>query len=507
NEQFDRENNKNEQFDRENNKNEQFDRENNKNEQFDRENNKNEQFDRENNKNEQFDRENNGEIGNASAGLCNPQTHPTTTQNVKVSAEVQQILDQKEYFDQKELSDLAEKDQKISGLVELYENTKAQFIDAYCEFQNNNQVLQTNITNLENLYQEEANEKLRIQQAYDELKSKNDEAYKTWESEHLKNQKQIKNLLNENSSLRAESAQFQSALGNARNVRWDDEDVNNSVNLNSDIKTLQTSLREFTQLKGGAYSLKEQSIKQLFAKYKSKGNIEHKLSISVALQRLTIETILDEYDKYVRASTKVITEDFSLERQLLTSNETFTKIIEDFVITRAGNDETIRITGIKISQAIYAMLGNHGFEKKDHQFVASTKHQLLTALQTYRLIKLPEKQKEQEDRAEEITLSVIRILKFRLLAQEPPAIFQWFENGDKLDEALMEWVSTGEDESNMVVDICAFPAICDSKTRQSYIKAKVSICNKSEEKKESFLERIGNRISLGSGNIQALSGI
>ncbi|CAG8646603.1 11626_t:CDS:2 [Ambispora gerdemannii] len=68
------------------------------------------------------------------------------------------------------------------------------------------------------------------------------------EQREVENSKAYDELLSKNKELQlqTESAQFQSALGNARNVRWDDEDVNNSVNLNSDIKTLQTSLREFT---------------------------------------------------------------------------------------------------------------------------------------------------------------------------------------------------------------------------------------------------------------------
>ncbi|CAG8618653.1 2381_t:CDS:1, partial [Ambispora leptoticha] len=313
--------------------------------------------------------------------------------------------------------------------------------------------------------------------------NKKDTLYQNWESERLKNKETIENLQSEVVFLKAESAQFQPALGGAKNVRWD-EDVNNSVNFNKDIKELQNSLCEFTQLKVKAYIVKESGVKQLFNKYNSKANIEHKPSISAALQRLTIETILNDYAKYIntRSSTKSNAEDNSLERQLLIYNETITKIIENFAETRAKNDEMVRITGIKIRQAVYAMLGNSGFGKKNHRFFAAAKYNLLNTLTYCRTIVPYEKRKEQEERAGDIILSVTRIFMFRLLAHEPIATIRWFENGDQLNENLMEWVSNGEDVSDMVVDICAFPAIGvnleDPEKRQIYIKAKVVICNK-----------------------------
>ncbi|CAG8652088.1 10133_t:CDS:2, partial [Ambispora leptoticha] len=306
--------------------------------------------------------------------------------------------------------------------------------------------------------------------------------YQNWESEHLKNKETIENLQSEVVSLKAESAQFQPALGGAKNVRWD-ENVNNSVNLNKDIKALQNSLCKFTKLREDVYHVKDSGVRQLFNKYNSKANITNEPSISAALQRLTIETILNEYNKYTRNPKRSNADANLLERQFLTYYEEIAKIIKNFVETRAGNDEMVRIIGIKIRQAVYAVLENCGFGKKNHRFVADTKYNLLNRLANCRTIVAHEKHKEQDENAEDIILNVTRIFMFRLLAQEPIVTYRWFENGEQLNEFLMEWVSNGEDVSDMVVDICAFPVIGinldNPEKRQIYVKAKVLICNKS----------------------------
>ncbi|CAG8527347.1 9813_t:CDS:2 [Ambispora leptoticha] len=486
-----------------------------------------------------------------------PNKFPIAAQSAEISAEVKHLMEENSelrQFNQKIKGDfnefrktcertindkiqtindqnqtINEQNQTINDHLQTINYQRSEFSKAY-------QALQNDHNGLKALYTKEdkewKKEKKAFNQEISELQQKNNdlesmierfnEAYKklaielnnkdtsyqtqnrNWEIERLKNKETTENLQNEVISLKAEAAQFQSALGNARNVRWDDEDVNNSVNLNKDIKALQNSLREFTQLKGKAYIVKESGVKQLFNKYNSKANIEHKPSISAALQRLTIETILNDYAKYIntRSSTKSNAEDNSLERQLLIYNETITKIIENFAETRAKNDEMVRITGIKIRQAVYAMLGNSGFGKKNHKFVADTKYNLLDTLMNYRTIVTHEKRKEQDERAGDITLSVTRIFKFRLLAQEPIATFRWFENGDQLNETLMEWVSNGEDDSDMVVDICAFPAIGvnldDPNKWQIYMRAKVVICNKSEVSQEKNEGLLGKLISYSS---------
>ncbi|CAG8652513.1 7690_t:CDS:2 [Ambispora gerdemannii] len=306
----------------------------------------------------------------------------------------------------------------------------------------------------------------------------------TWEQDNKKNQAIINNLNEKSESLQSEVIQYQST----RNVRWDDTDLNNSANLTKDIRKLQDSLCDFIFLKGKAYVVKKYNIQQLFKILKTRANINHKPSVSAALQQLVIKKIIRFYDEHMLQdrSRTYSTDNNTLEKRLVSCADNLTNMVKEFTNTREGNDNITGITEIKVRQEIYTMLGYRGFGYKGCRFILDLKRRLLKTLDNYRSINDSDSTiSKEQDRAEEIVLGVIRILNFRLLTQEPVATIRWFENGEPLNETLMEWVSTDEDETNMVVDICAFPAIGvyldDPTKRQIYTKAKVEICNMSNK--------------------------
>ncbi|CAG8588367.1 9796_t:CDS:2 [Ambispora gerdemannii] len=371
----------------------------------------------------------------------------------------------------------------------------------YCHAKQSYDTKMQEYSKLHAIYDELLKNHNQIRSVYDQLIKENKELKivaekntielqnkkETWEQDNKKNQEIIKNLNVEVESLKLEAIQYQSALGNAINVRWDDEDPNNSVNITKDIRKLQDALSDFTFLKGKAYVINKYNIQQLFNIMKTRADVAHKPSVSAALQHLAVKKITKYYSEQMQDRNRIYysNDNKTLEKRLVSCVDNLAQMVKEFTETREGSDNITGITEIKVRQEIYAMLGNRGFGYKGCRFIYDLKRGLLKTLDNYRSISDKNISKEQEDRAEEIVLSVIRIFSFRLLTQEPSAAFRWFENGEPLNETLMEWVSTGEDETNMVVDICAFPAIgvyLDDPTKwQIYTKAKVQICNSTKK--------------------------
>ncbi|PKY39923.1 hypothetical protein RhiirA4_394038, partial [Rhizophagus irregularis] len=75
--------------------------------------------------------------------------------------------------------------------------------------------------------------------------------------------------------------------------------------------------------------------------------------------------------------------------------------------------------------------------------------------------------------AGDIIRKVVTLFWFRLKVQEPVADKFWFKNMDKIDPNTMEGKWEDNDIDNIVVDICYFPLIANSSTRQIYTPAKV----------------------------------
>ncbi|CAG8684119.1 2313_t:CDS:1 [Ambispora leptoticha] len=410
-----------------------------------------------------------------------------------------------------EIRILRENNQKLQQVINNFKENN--WYNHYHQMKQAYEMKSQDYTKLHTSYEDLRKTYMQIRTAYDQLvkESKehkiNAEKYsvelqnqkESWEQDEKKYLSSINILNDEIESLKLETIHYQSALGNAINVRWDDEDSNNSVNLTKDIRNLQEVLREFTFLKGKAYLVNKPKIQQILNIMNSKADIDHKPSISAVLQHLTIKKILKFYDDYIQERNRSVynhNDNSILESRLVICAENLINLVKDFTNTREGDDNITGITEIKIRQEIYAMLGNRGFGQKGNQIMKELKRQLLKLLEHYRSITEHTVKKEQENRAEEIVLGFTRILNFRLLTQEPVATIRWFEHGEPLNEILMEWVSTDEDETNMVVDICAFPAIGvylnDPTKWQIYIKAKVQICSESnnpQKKPETLVDR------------------
>ncbi|KAG9298801.1 hypothetical protein G9A89_015822 [Geosiphon pyriformis] len=314
-----------------------------------------------------------------------------------------------------------------------------------------------------------------------------------WENEENQYRQIIETLQIKREELKAEAIQYQLALGSITNLRWDDANMNNSVNLNKDIGKLQSLLLEFTQLKGKAYSIKELGMNNLFEHFGSQSDSKHKPTCRAALQRFVIETILEQLDRYLLVGKNLQDNDL-IERDLLQKFGGLGMSLENFMKMRKGTGNSINLISIKLRQEIFAILGNHGFANKDNQFVVNLKSSLLREMEKYRKIESPDKSVEQEARAVEIILEVVRILYFRVRAQEPIISLRWFDNGEPLNRNMMEWASDGDDHDK-VVDICAFPVIGINLDHpeiwQIYTKAKVQICKINDEPRKKSSRFLG----------------
>ncbi|KAG9291258.1 hypothetical protein G9A89_021760 [Geosiphon pyriformis] len=218
----------------------------------------------------------------------------------------------------------------------------------------------------------------------------------------------IQHLEREVRRLKEESSHYQSALGNATNVRWGDDDSNNSVQLKRSIEELQQMLANFTTLKGKKYGIKINEVEggKLLAHYNCRTQITHKNAkkiLSAALQRLTLETLFRDIESYFKSkATKQKEENASgsnngkqinennknadgndetineskpkvsepydhIEYDIVTTTRRLSTLIELLREHRQGNDDLTRITPVKIRQQVYAVLGARAFCKKSKE--------------------------------------------------------------------------------------------------------------------------------------------
>ncbi|CAG8478528.1 9174_t:CDS:1 [Paraglomus occultum] len=301
-------------------------------------------------------------------------------------------------------------------------------------------------------------------------------------------------LQRKNNLLKEEATSYQAALGDTTNVRWGDNDKNYSVQLGKDILKLQNSLKEFTQLKGRHIAIQEQGIAGLLQKYDCRLEPPTKLIVSAALQRYIIEKVLRHIKNYFNKSIEDLNVksnkdlelytkadlNYFLEALILNSTLSLESYIKEFAEKRKGEDELTRMTGVKICQQVYAVLGNRSFAVNDHTFLVNVVNSVLNDLDKCRQIKDESKRKDIEDLAQSVVLEIIRIFYFRFRTQVPVVEYKFYQSGDKFDSATMECAQDddGEDDKQ-VVEICSFPLvgvnISDKKKRQIFNKAKVQL--------------------------------
>ncbi|RIA87527.1 hypothetical protein C1645_284805 [Glomus cerebriforme] len=271
------------------------------------------------------------------------------------------------------------------------------------------------------------------------------------------------------SNLNKRVSKYQSALGDTKNFRLDDNDKNNSVQLTNDILRLQDALEFYVTNLRPNIEINYKNVINLLNKYRSKTRITNKPSdiplIKAVLQRHVLETILSYVSIYINHEDSG--DSYSLEARIANKAEELILLAEELGKMREGNDNLTSTIPIKIRQQIYSALGNRGFsnniinEQKicEHDFVKRFKTELNKEMEVYRKISDTTRKEEIEEKAANIILDVIRIFYFRIRTQEPIGQIRWFYYEDKIDPRLM--IGKWEDDNldDFEVDICKFPLI------------------------------------------------
>ncbi|CAG8622563.1 2439_t:CDS:1, partial [Ambispora leptoticha] len=150
------------------------------------------------------------------------------------------------------------------------------------------------------------------------------------------------NLSNENRLLKIEATKYQSALGKAMNIRFDDNDNNSTVNLIKDITELQHTLRYFSQLKGKDIKINEENALNLLQQYDCQCDDpqQNKPMLSAVLQRHILEKILNEAAEFFQPNDsnnddKKDCEDNKLEKYVV-NNEV---VIDNNLEKNSDNNE------------------------------------------------------------------------------------------------------------------------------------------------------------------------
>ncbi|RGB33480.1 hypothetical protein C1646_815997 [Rhizophagus diaphanus] len=271
-----------------------------------------------------------------------------------------------------------------------------------------------------------------------------------------------------NSNLKKRVSKYQSALGETKNFRFDDNDKNNSVQLKNDILNLQDALEFYVTNLRPDIDINYKNVNNLLNKYKSKTMIASKHSdiplIKAVLQRHVLETIFGYVSVYT--TYKNSGEPYALEALIAAKAEELILLTQKFEKTREGNDSITPAVPVKIRQQIYSSLGNRGLsnitieqETYEHTFIHNFKTKLNKEMEQYRKILNTTRKREIEEKAANIILDVIRIFFFRIQTQEPIGQIHWFQNKDKIDPSLM--ICTWDDDrfDDLEVDICIFPLI------------------------------------------------
>ncbi|CAB4437251.1 unnamed protein product [Rhizophagus irregularis] len=370
---------------------------------------------------------------------------------------------------QRKDKEIQEKDSIIKGLEEIIQKYKE-----IKKIQEKNYIIQENEEiNIDNVIHENGG-----------VIQENDTKIQEFAREIQEKDKKIKDLELDNIKLRDEAAKYQCALGAATNFRLPDNDKNNSVIFTDDIKSLQNSLEEYiTKCKGSIITeIDILGVQNLLKKYGSQTiiTIDQKPIIKAVLKRHVMEKIFEyAYGYFNNPNTR------DIEVIMFRKCKDIVNLAIDFAELRDGVDETTKSFPIKLRQQLYATLGNRGFnhvinknnhnQKFLHDFIKRNQSFLNKEINKYRKLNPENKKeiKEIEDMAGDIIRKVVTLFWFRLKVQEPVADKFWFKNMDKIDPNTMEGKWEDNDIDNIVVDICYFPLIANSSTRQIYTPAKV----------------------------------
>ncbi|RIA87525.1 hypothetical protein C1645_807253 [Glomus cerebriforme] len=276
----------------------------------------------------------------------------------------------------------------------------------------------------------------------------------------------IRDLKQRNTKLKDEALKYQSALGDAINVRLSNDDQNHSVQLKQDILDLQRTLESYvTNLKHKiGINIKEVNI--LMEQYQCQKEIKpenlDKPFIKGVLQRKVLQQIFEFLKNY----RKYKGENFSLESDIVSKSHELLNLIKEFSETRVGTDKVSKVAVIKIRQQIYEILGNRGFSDiisyQDtfiHNFIYYSSKTLNEIMNQYRQINDAERKNEVEKLAPILIRDVLRIFWFRLMVQEPIPEFKYFKSSEKVNPDLMTGRWEDDELDEICVDLCYFPLV------------------------------------------------
>ncbi|CAG8805738.1 12799_t:CDS:2 [Gigaspora margarita] len=314
-----------------------------------------------------------------------------------------------------EALDIASRFQKLQNSVILYKKK--------------NEALEKEKGELINKLHELSVKNDQLQTSYNELTTRFDSEKRRWQQRANDSDLEIQALKKKLIELKDEASRYQSALGEATNVRFGDDDSNNQVQLSKAIIEMQNLLMDFTTVKGKDITIDEKAVSELLTLYKCK--TRGKPVISAALQRkseITIHMI------------------------------SLCNLINRLGETRNGTDEITRVTPVKVRQQVYAVLGSRGFCKDNHPIIEKLASYILENIGKYRKIS-DEKQLEFQYKAIEVVKKFAH-LYFRLNAQEPiPSYSRYFDAGNPLQNNVMDGSWDDDNMDNLEVEICSFPLI------------------------------------------------
>ncbi|EXX65251.1 uncharacterized protein OCT59_004844 [Rhizophagus irregularis] len=301
-----------------------------------------------------------------------------------------------------------------------------------------------------------------------EDESRDTQELKKRENENLKTQ--VKELIKENSKQQA-------ALDNLTNVFWNDDESHNSKKLIQDITDLQDMLTDFTMVQGSDYKINNNEANSLLRAFKCEVNCPSSrasLVLGFLLQRITIAKIIEEVEKYLNGFSK--NQEMTLERDIVNTTETLINQIILFEKNLKGEDDTTKITPIKIRQNVYSALSHRGFPS-DHSLIKSTASKLLYKMNKYRKIVDEETKSEMDDQAIQITHKVINIFYFSFKTQASVPTYKFFDAGQALEPHLMKGAFGNDESKKLEVEICGFPCIGiftgDKLSDRIFIKAQI----------------------------------
>ncbi|RGB41355.1 hypothetical protein C1646_685575 [Rhizophagus diaphanus] len=233
----------------------------------------------------------------------------------------------------------------------------------------------------------------------------------------------------------------------------------NTKKLIQDITDLQDMLTDFTMVQGSDYKINNNEANSLLRAFKCEVNCPSSrasLVLGFLLQRITIAKIIVEVEKYLNGFSE--NQKMALERDIVNTTETLINQIILFEKNWKGEDDTTKITPIKIRQNVYSALSYRSFPI-DHSLIKSTASKLLHKMNKYRQIVDEETKSEMDDQAIQITRKVIDVFYFGFKTQASVPTYKFFDAGQALEPHLMKGAFGNDEFKKLEVEVCGFPCI------------------------------------------------